>query len=561
MRKLLLKMSTWAALLGPAAAVAQVPGSTAPTVPGATRPGVPQATVPGTSVPVAPGTAVLRATVRPRAVIPSGAVAPPNPVPRPRLPVPARAVAPPPPVPVQPLQAVVPVDTARVFSLQDLAELVFANHPIVKQAALLSEKARGQVLQARGGFDPKATSGFDRKVFGGTDYYNKWGNEFKVPIWLGGIDLKAGYDRYVGTYVNPETRTPQNGLAGIGLSVPLGQGLLIDARRNTLRQARIMVNAAEADRVKQINDVWLQAAKDYWNWYYAYQQAALVQEGVDLAETRFRAISQRVDLGDQAPIDSVEARITAQDRLLQGQQLAVELQNARLLLSNHLWNKDAQPVELPADAMPQPARRDSVTRREFERLREQAATQHPTLRKLDAKLQQLSIEERYRRELLKPTLNVSGTLLSRGDFYRPEMPASYDFGLNNYKVGVDFALPIFLRQARGQLQVARLNLRETALEQQQSRRTIGNQVNAVYNTLRAYENQLALQTSTIANQRLLLNAELQKYDLGESTIFLINARESKLIDLRIKQESLRASYEKSLAELYYYAGTRSVNGE
>ena len=541
-RNLLLKAGLWAGLLAPAGVAAQVP----------------RAAVPATAVPPA---APPRATVRPRATIPSGAVAPPNPVPQRAMRVPARAVAPPPPVPVQPLKALVPVDTGRVFSLQDLAELVFANHPVVKQAALLSERARGQVLQARGGFDPKAVSGFDRKIFGGTDYYNKWANEFKVPIWLGGIDLKAGYDRYVGTYVNPETRTPQNGLAGIGLSVPLGQGLLIDARRSTLRQARIMVSAAEADRVKQINDVWLQAAKDYWTWYYTYQQAALIQEGVDLAETRFRAISQRVDLGDQAPIDSVEARITAQDRQVQAEQLAVDLQNARLVLSNHLWNRDNQPVELPTTAIPQLARADSVTRQEFARLRERAATEHPTLRKLDAKILQLGVEERYRRELLKPTLNVSGTLLSQGDFYRPELPASYNFGLNNYKVGIDFALPIFLRQARGQLQVVRLNVRETTLEQQQSRRTIGNQVTAVYNSLRAYERQLAVQTLTIANQRLLLQAELQKYELGESTIFLINARETKLIDLRIKQESLRASYEKAVAELYYYAGTRSMNGE
>ncbi len=462
---------------------------------------------------------------------------------------------------VQPRTAVVPVDTARVFSLQDLAELVFANHPVVKQAALLGERARGQVLQARGGFDPKATSGFDRKRFGGTTYYNNWDNEFKVPLWLGGIDLKASYDRYVGAFVDPETSTPRPGLAGVGLLVPLGQGLLIDARRSTLRQARIMMNAAEADRVKQINDVWLQAAKDYWTWYYTYQQAALIREGVELAETRFRAIRQRVDLGDQAPIDSVEARIIAQDRQVQAEQLAVDLQNARLVLSNHLWNQDNQPVELPARAVPQPARADSVTRQEFARLRERAATEHPTLRKLDAKILQLGVEERYRRELLKPTLNLSGTLLSRGDFYRPEVPVSYQFGLNNYKVGLDFALPIFLRQARGQLQVVRLNVRETTLEQQQSRRTIGNQVTAVYNSLRAYERQLAVQTLTIANQRALLQAELQKYELGESTIFLINARETKLIDLRIKQESLRASYEKAVAELYYYAGTRSVNGE
>lgn len=454
-----------------------------------------------------------------------------------------------------------PADTARVFSLQDLADLVFANHPVVKQAALLSADAQAQVQQARGGFDPKLGSGFDRKLFGGTDYYNNWGNELKVPIWPGGIDLKASYDRMVGTYVNPEYRTPLDGLAGVGLSVPLGAGLLIDARRSTLRQARIMVTAAEADRVKQINEVWLQAAKDYWNWYYSYQQGVLIQEGVNLAETRFQGTSRRAQLGDQAPIDSVEAQITVQDRQVQATQLQVEIQNARLLLSNHLWNRDGQPVELPRYAVPQVppfAQMDSV---QFKQLRELAADRHPTLIKLDAKIRQLGVEERYRREMLKPKLNVSGTLLSRGDFYRSELPGYYDFGRNNYKLGVDFALPLFLRQERGKLQQTRLKVQDATLEQQQSRRTIVNQVNAVYNTLKAYEQQLRVQEQTITNQRLLLRAELQKFELGESTIFLINARESKLIDLRLKQESMRASYEKSLAELYYYAGTRTLGAD
>ena len=449
-------------------------------------------------------------------------------------------------------------DTARVFSLRDLASLVFANHPVVKQAALLSDDARAQIVQARGGFDPKLGSGFDRKHFGNIDYYNKWANELKVPIWPGGIDLKAVYDRQVGTYVNPEYRTPQNGLAGVGLSVPLGAGLLIDARRSTLRQARILLTAAEADRVKQINEVWLQAVKDYWNWYYAYQRSRLIREGVELAETRFNAISRRVRLGDQAPVDSVEASITALDRRVQAEQLAVELQNARLVLSNHLWNADAQPLELPADALPQPAALDTVSRAEYLALAERAATQHPTLLKLDAKIRQLGIEERYRRELLKPKLNVSGVLLSRGDFYQAELPGYYGFGRDNYKLGVDFAFPLFLRQERGKLQQTRIKLLDTGLEQQQSRRTIGNQVQAVYNTLQAYERQLAVQAQTIANQRILLAAELQKFELGESTVFLINTRETKLIDLRIKQEDLRAKYEKALAELYYYAGTRTL---
>jgi outer membrane protein TolC len=465
------------------------------------------------------------------------------------------------PLQTKQLDVVSPSDTARVFSLQDLAELVFANHPIVKQAALLSEEARSQVLQARGGFDPKLGSDFHRKQFGGTDYYNNWHNELKVPLWPGGIDLKASYDRYAGTYVNPENRTPLNGLAGVGLSIPIGQGLLIDARRSTLRQAKIMQTAAEADRVKQINEVWLQAAKDYWNWYYAYQQSQLIREGVALADRRFQATARRAQIGDQAPIDSVEAQITVQDRLVQATQQQVEVQNARLLLSNHLWSKDGQPVELPAYAAPQTPVRDTVSRQEYQRLADLAASNHPTLRKLGAKISQLGVEESYRRELLKPKLNVSATLISQGDFYRPEVPGYYDFGWSNHKVGVDFAFPLFLRAERGKLQYTRIQVQETLLERQQSQRTIATQVGNVYNTLRAYDQQLTLQAQTVDNQRKLLAAELQKFELGESTIFLINARESKLIELRIKQESLRSSYEKARAELYYYAGTRSVREE
>jgi outer membrane protein TolC len=93
-----------------------------------------------------------------------------------------------------------------------------------------------------------------------------------VPVWIG--ELKAGYERNQGQYVNPEYRTPNEGLAYAGVSVPLpiSQGFFIDARRNTLRQAQLFRDIAEADRVKEINKLLLSAAKDYWNWYYAYNE-------------------------------------------------------------------------------------------------------------------------------------------------------------------------------------------------------------------------------------------------------------------------------------------------
>jgi outer membrane protein TolC len=451
-------------------------------------------------------------------------------------------------------------DTGKVFGLDDLQMLVFRYHPIVKQAALLSEAARANVLQSLGYFDPALKAGFARKLFGNTEYYNNWNSELKVPLWLAGADLKVGYDRSVGTYTNPETRTGVPGLSGVGLSIPLGQGLIIDARRSTLRQSKIMVRYAEAEQVKQINSVWYAVAKDYWNWYYAYQQFALITEGVELAQRRFEAVSKQTLIGDKPALDSVEAYITVQERIIQKEKMQIELQNARLVLSNHLWNEQGTPLELPVNAVPQSVNQN-ITRPNqavLDTLISQAASQHPELVKLRTKGGQLAIERSYRQELLKPKLNLSGTLISNRRSFNGYVPDYYDFNWSNYKVGIEFAFPLFLRSERGKLREVKIKQLELNYDLQQSGREIKNNILTSYNDLSAYAAQLAVQVQSINNQQTLLRGESQKFELGESTLFLINSRESKLIDMKIKRESMIAGYQKTLAELYYKAGTRQA---
>lgn len=449
-------------------------------------------------------------------------------------------------------------DTTRVFALEDLQLLVFRYHPIVKQAALLSEQARANVLQSLGYFDPALKAGFSRKLFGDTEYYNNWNSELKIPLWLAGADLKVGYDRSVGTYTNPQTRTSPEGLSGVGLSIPLGQGLIIDARRNTLKQSKIMVRYAEAEQLKQINSIWYTVVKDYWNWYYAYRQFSLLTEGVELAERRFKALSRQTAIGDKPAIDSVEAYITVQERIIQKEKTQIELQNARLILSNHLWSGEGNPLELPLNAAPQEID-GNITKpvqSVLDTLIGQAASQHPELLKLRSKGAQLAIEKSFRQEQLKPKLNVGGTLISNRNSFNGNVPGYYDFNWSNYKLGIEFAFPLFLRAERGKLREVKIKQRELDYNLQQTGREITNNILASYNDLSAYSSQLHLQVQSIINQQMLVKGESQKFDLGESTLFLINSRESKLIDMKIKRESMISGYQKSLAELYYKAGTR-----
>lgn len=452
-------------------------------------------------------------------------------------------------------------DSTRVFALKDLEEIVFFNHPIVKQAGLLSEEAKAKVIQAWGSFDPALKSHFARKTFGNTEYYNNWSNELKVPLWLAGADLKIGYDRFVGRYTNPETQTSVPGLSGIGIAVPLGQGFLIDARRNTLRQSRVMVSYAEAEQIKQINKVWFDAVKDYWNWFYAHRQYGLVREGADLAFTRFQALKNQTLIGDKPPIDSVEAAITFQERSLQLEKIKVELLNARLVLSNHLWSEKTEPMELPEYSIPQNPDKNMISsgRNQIDTLLSNAANDHPELLMLKSKSSQLLLEREYRREMLKPKLSISGSLLTSQTAFGPQVSDNYRLQWSNYKVGVDFSFPLFLREQRGKLREVKIKQMALDYDLQQRGREISTSILNAYNKLRAYEVQLAIQSASIDNQQVLLRGELAKFELGESTLFLINSRETKLIDMRLKMAELISSYEKTVAELYYVAGTSQNN--
>lgn len=449
------------------------------------------------------------------------------------------------------------IDTARVFSLEDLEDIVFLHHPVVKQASLLSDAAKASVLQSKGEFDPTLKSAFGRKLFGHTEYYNNWHNELKVPLYIAGADLKVGYDRNVGAYTNPETHTTDAGLMAVGLNIPLGAGLLIDARRSTLWQAKAMLNYAEADKVKQINSVWFSAVKDYWNWYYAYREYTLIKEGWELAAKRFRALTNQALLGDKPGLDTIEASITVQDREIQLAKSEIEVKNAMLVLSNHLWNEKGTPLELPQDAIPQEVSQQlQIPDRVLLDSLLGLADMHPELVKLRAKGEQLDVERRFAQEKLKPKVNISGALLSRRTDFGSYVPDYYDFNWNNYKIGVDFAFPIFLRAERGKLKQVRFKQQQVTYDLMQSGREINNNITASFNSLTAYQSQLAVQIQSINNQQALLAGELQKFDLGESTLFLINSRETKLIDMKIKRESIISGYQKKLAELYYKAGTR-----
>ncbi|PWJ41783.1 TolC family protein [Sediminitomix flava] len=441
-----------------------------------------------------------------------------------------------------------------VFTLENMYQLVLQNHPIAKQANLLSENAQMNIRMARGYFDPKAISNFNGKEFKDKNYYQLWDSHLKVPLWIG--QLKVGYERNTGINLNPQSDTNSGkGLAYVGVEIPILKGLLFDERRAALRKAQAMQSEAEAKQVSLINKLILQIAKDYWNWFFTYHQFQLADEGYKLANFRYKAVVDQMRLGALAALDTVEAKITIQQREINLKNAKLAFENAGLILSNHLWDESGNAVVLGETLIPISDINQNLQIEPFEDIIK-LANQHPDLRVLNAKYQQLDIERKLNAEMLKPELTFNYNFLDQSAFSDnslSDLMIDNSF-TQNYKAGVSFSVPLFLRKERGKLGMTKVKLEKVRLEQQNLQQQIVTKVGAMYNTMNNFKEVLVMQESMVNNYEQLLSGELQKFNAGESSVFYVNVREGKLLEAQSKLFKIRAELAKSVAELKWAAG-------
>lgn len=448
-------------------------------------------------------------------------------------------------------------DTLKPFSFEDYQYLILKNHPVAKQAALLSEVAKQEVRLARGNFDPKVEASLMSKKLEDKEYYSRASGFLKIPTAIP-INPFVGVERNTGPFLDPENYISESfdySQYSAGISVPLGRGLFTDERRTALRQAQLFREMTEADQVKIINKLLLDAAKDYWDWYYTFHQWRLLTKNVSIAADIFSRVKTDFQYGESARIDTVQAKITLQQRLLERQESWLQFQNATIRLSNALWSESGDPVAIDPSVGPVIDNQVLVTESELEHLRELAKNNHPELRKIDVKLRQLETERRLAAEFLKPRLDLTYYALNQP--LTPDHRSNFDL-LGSYKLGVDFSMPIFLRKERSKLALTKLKITNTQWEQSLAERQILNEVNATYNQVTNLFRLMNTQRDMVNNYEIILQAELTNLSEGESDLFKINLQQEKLVQSQTKWLKLTAELEKQRAYLYWAAGTRRL---
>jgi outer membrane protein TolC len=203
-------------------------------------------------------------------------------------------------------------------------------HPIAKTANLQSQRGSLYIREAKGNYDPQLNYQNKIKTFNNKNYYFNQLAEFSIPLWWN-ADLKTSWERNIGTKIDPENSTPQEGLFGLGISVPLTQSLIIDARRNAVLIARQMDKMANADRLLILNDLIYDAALAYLDWALAYSQSLQYQAIINIAEKRREFILSQFENGFASELDTTDAFNNLINRQIEARENLVFLNNARSL--------------------------------------------------------------------------------------------------------------------------------------------------------------------------------------------------------------------------------------
>ncbi len=432
-----------------------------------------------------------------------------------------------------------------VLGFQEFLGYVKRHHPIAKQADLLIAEGQANLLRAQGGFDPKIEVDYRRKDFKGTEYYDELSGVFKIPTWYG-VEFKAGAERNEGEFLDPSLTVPEDGLFSAGVKVNVLQGMWINDRMATLRKARLFEKQTIAERTLAANDILYQASLAYFDWWKAVQEVKVYAEILEAARLRERGIIISAREGDKAAIDTVEAGIATQTRLLGLEQARVDEVKNRLQLATYLW-LDGVPVELQDNVYPEKellAAIDVSLGILGSQLDDFTLDNHPKIVALNLKLDQLDVDRELKANKLLPKITAEY------NFITPDWDQVNTLNQNNYKAGLTFAYPIFTRQERGDLRLARIKIDDARYGLQSESLILRNKVAAVFAQLDGYGRQQIIVAGLATGTQRLLDAEIRKFDLGDSSLFLINSREVKFIETRLKQLEIELKLYNTKADLF-----------
>lgn len=417
------------------------------------------------------------------------------------------------------------------------------------------------------------TTGFNQAFQTGTSY----------EVVLGGArgsntSLTPVFNPYVDTFL------------GVGFTQPLLNGFGRRANSAQIRIAKNDLKVADSVFRQSVISTLGTVLNDYWDYLSDKENVRVKEQALAFSQKLLEDNKKQVEIGTLAPIEVVRAEsevatdqqavIVAQTTLQQQAELiktALARQVGPELAAAQIEAEDKLPEPRPDDVPPL----DEALRRAF--------ANRPEIEQTELKFRDQDMTIALRRNGLLPSLNVfasyiasglagdqvicpsgsevhlPGCIEPNGSIVAPKGTATAGVSqalsqtiqgnYPNYSFGVNLSIPIRNRQAQADMARAILERRQLETQLQQSKNSIAQAVRtAVIGVIQAKAQINAADKATLL-ERQTLDAEQKKFQLGESTVFLVIQAQRDLANAEGNGVTAHSTYAKAITAYQQAVGT------
>jgi outer membrane protein TolC len=322
----------------------------------------------------------------------------------------------------------------------------------------------------------------------------------------------------------------------------------MDPARAGLRDARLFQELQQQRRIQMRNQILSQALYAYFEWVKTEELVRSYLEIANTASDRYEFVLDAYRGGDLSPIDTLEAYMQWKQRNLELTSAQNERLSAQAQIQNFLpdWNfQNWSPPKFDRISALWQERNDDYW--------VETLQQHPQILDLQINRERLIIERKLIREQFKPQLNIKYQLLNSID-QLSSGEISNTLSPNDYRWGLSFSYPIPLRKTRGQNQYNKIQQLENQFKIQQIQQQLLARMNAFLEIQDNFSEVIAEYELLIDDFRRLLEAERMMFELGESSLFMVNTRENRLLNAQITFINLQYSAFQNLLRLAQNSG-------
>lgn len=370
----------------------------------------------------------------------------------------------------------------------------------------------------------------------------------------------------------------------IGLNQPLLNGFGRTANSKFIRISKNNARIADSVFRQGVIQAITQVLNLYYDLVYFHDNVRVAERSLALADKTLSDNKRQVEIGTLAPIEVVRAESEVAARQQDLIVAQTNLQKQQTLLKTALAKEitdDIAAAEIePTDVLPAPRPNDIPPVEEALRL---AYSNRPEVEQADLNLRNQDLVIKANRNSLLPSLDLfasyAGAGLSGNHCSAANVPTalcapplimaggpqalsqSFHGSYPDYSVGISLSFPIKNRSAQADAVRALLEQRQLQTQMQKTKNQVEQEVrNAEISVIQARAQIEASQKAVVLAQQTL-DAEQKKFQLGESTVFLVIQAQRDVVAAQVREVQARALYAKALTEFAQATGsTLDKNG-